>query len=318
MTRLFTRLLKAMVKPHAWIKLWRKIVSRFIKLETTPAPVLFMNLLVKNEADILETYFLFHKAMGVDGFIVTDNGSTDETPGIIRKYQEMGWVKESFYDDSAIPDHQRLYHRMILLARDRYHADWVINADADELWHHPSGSLKTELRGSAANIIVCPLVNVLPQDGKEGKPLREWNQVVAAPVEDYERFNLSKYSLYGPQVNKVMHRTKNYIKIGWGNHGVEMRVEKKTRNTQTLIYHYQYRGLEQFSRKIKAGGEARRLNPDKNMSVHWRYLYQIYLDGKIEEEYKKVVGEDKTSVLKSAGVIKEDNTIPDVLRKILQ
>lgn len=50
-------------------------------------PKLIMTLLVKDEADMLEENLLFHHSMGVDGFIVTDNNSTDRTPEIIRKYK---------------------------------------------------------------------------------------------------------------------------------------------------------------------------------------------------------------------------------------
>ena len=50
----------------------------------TSNPKLIMTLLVKNEEDILEENLCFHKAMGVDGFIITDG-----TIEIIRKYQEV-------------------------------------------------------------------------------------------------------------------------------------------------------------------------------------------------------------------------------------
>ena len=40
----------------------------------TPHPKVVMTLLVKNEAELLETNLRFHHAMGVDAFVVTDNG----------------------------------------------------------------------------------------------------------------------------------------------------------------------------------------------------------------------------------------------------
>jgi glycosyltransferase involved in cell wall biosynthesis len=52
-----------------------------------------MTLLVNNEADILEKHIRFHKAMGVDAFIVTDNNSTDGTIDILEKYAAKGWIK---------------------------------------------------------------------------------------------------------------------------------------------------------------------------------------------------------------------------------
>ena len=42
---------------------------------------LVMALKVRDEGDILEANLRFHHALGVDHFVVTDNGSTDETPG---------------------------------------------------------------------------------------------------------------------------------------------------------------------------------------------------------------------------------------------
>ncbi len=39
-----------------------------------------MALKVRDEGDILEANLRFHHALGVDHFVVTDNGSTDETP----------------------------------------------------------------------------------------------------------------------------------------------------------------------------------------------------------------------------------------------
>ena len=53
-----------------------------------------MTLLVKTKKGMLEENLQFHKAMGVDGFIITDNNSTDSTPDIIRKYKQKGWIKE--------------------------------------------------------------------------------------------------------------------------------------------------------------------------------------------------------------------------------
>ena len=49
----------------------------------TRQPRLIMTLLVKNEEAMLERNLHFHKQMGVDGFIVTDNNSSDGTMRIL-------------------------------------------------------------------------------------------------------------------------------------------------------------------------------------------------------------------------------------------
>ena len=75
-------------------KIGLAIVESYKSFCKTPSPKLIMTLLVKNEEDMLEKNLQFHKAMGVDGFIITDNNSTDCTLNIIRKYQEKGWILE--------------------------------------------------------------------------------------------------------------------------------------------------------------------------------------------------------------------------------
>ena len=52
---------------------------------------------------MLEENLQFHKAMGVDGFIITDNNSTDSTPDIIRKYKQKGWIKEVIEEKATCP-----------------------------------------------------------------------------------------------------------------------------------------------------------------------------------------------------------------------
>ena len=51
-----------------------------------------MALKVRDEGDILEANLRFHHALGVDHFVVTDNGSTDETTGILGRYEKAGLV----------------------------------------------------------------------------------------------------------------------------------------------------------------------------------------------------------------------------------
>ena len=70
-------------------------LESFQAFKITPSPKLVMTLLVKNEEDMLEKNLQFHKSMGVDGFIVTDNNSTDRTPEIIKEYQEKGLIPQA-------------------------------------------------------------------------------------------------------------------------------------------------------------------------------------------------------------------------------
>lgn len=80
-------------------------------------PILYMTLLVKNEEELLEQNLIFHKQMGVDGFIVTDNNSTDRTPDILRKYKELGWIKEIIQEPATDYRQKKWVDRMVWCAK---------------------------------------------------------------------------------------------------------------------------------------------------------------------------------------------------------
>lgn len=81
---------------------------------------LIMLLLCKDEVDIIEPWLLFHKAMGVDGFIVTDNNSTDGTREILQKYKDKGDILEIIDDAGTVHLQAQRCDRMIKLAIEKY------------------------------------------------------------------------------------------------------------------------------------------------------------------------------------------------------
>lgn len=97
------------------------VISEFpLAFKQTKEVKLFMTLLVKNEEGMLEENLQFHKAMGVDGFIITDNNSTDSTPDIIRKYKQKGWIKEVIEEKATNYEQKDWVDRMIWKAKTIY------------------------------------------------------------------------------------------------------------------------------------------------------------------------------------------------------
>ena len=220
----------------------------FKTFRKAPPSQLIMTLLVKNEESMLEENLLFHKAMGVDSFIITDNNSTDSTPEIIRKYKQKGWIKEVIEEKATDYEQKEWVDRMIWKAKTIYKADWIINADADELWYSPSGNLKTDLSATHANVLNCEMRSVYPE---ENRPFWQWDKVVR-PVSEPERYDLSTYSIFERQNKKVIHRSAGYLQISMGNHKVTMLPQLST-DSGIRIYHYNIRGKQQFLEKMEAG-----------------------------------------------------------------
>ena len=60
---------------------------------TDGRPKLVMALKVRDEEDVLEQNLRYHRAQGVDFFVVTDNASTDRTPEILDRWARAGLAK---------------------------------------------------------------------------------------------------------------------------------------------------------------------------------------------------------------------------------
>lgn len=296
----------------------KKIRNFFIRHKKISNPKLFMNILAKNEVDIIEHQILFHKAMGVDGFIVTDNNSSDGTKEIFEKYKEKGWIKEIINETSCNYEQVKWVDRMIKLARDKYNADWVINADADEFWCCEHGDLKTELAESFSNVIYAKIFNVYPYDEDE---FYKNDNLIAnyKNIKPEIKEMLSPYSMYTRQIPKVIHRTKGYITIKPGYHSVKMKLSNKIFSENIHIYHYSLRSLEHFKRKMINGGAS--LKGTKSLAInegqHWAYFYDIFINQGYDysDEYERVVGSKYFDEFKNSRVFKKGTKVKDFFSK---
>lgn len=260
-------------------------------------PKLIMTLLVKNEADIIRQNLEFHHAMGVDGFIVTDNISTDGTREILQEYKDRGWILEIIDEPSQDYSQANWVHRMATLARNKYTADWIINADADEFWRAKSGNLKNELCESYANMLFIPIYNMLDTGG-------DWRDnitMIDKHLSDTEiselqaAGKLSRFNQFTRQIPKVAIRASEYVHIHMGNHNADtVYWYPRTMANDIVIYHFSSRGRQRFRDKMITGGAAfeRNTKLGRDVGAHWRYFYNGFRDGtlNIDTEYDKSIG----------------------------
>ena len=292
-------------------KIARALLDLPFTLHRPRRPHIVMTLLVKNEEQMLAQQIEFHHALGVDHFIVTDNNSTDGTPDIIRRYQDKGWIVDVIEEHATDYEQKAWVDRMVELARAKHHADWIINADADEFWLPACGSFPELLKDTRANVLAGELHSVLPE---ESKPWQEWTQLVRY-VDDYEAYGLSRFSIFERQNKKVLHRSRGYLQISMGNHKVSMLPHIEHRADIT-IFHFNVRGREQFMQKMINGGKQLEQHKGRHGGRHWRYFYKLYKEGKLAEEYDRVVGTHVRDRLLSEGYIYEDTRLRDFLEKL--
>ncbi len=282
-------------------------------------PRLVMLLAVRDEADVLSENLWFHLNQGVDFVLITDNASCDGSRDIAAEFERLGLAH--VIDEPRLDKSQGQWMtRMAHLARERFHADWVLASDADEFWYAKSGSLKTDLVATSATVLKVRRRNLIPCLSDTADPaFRFWQAIVRTrqplngqdlrPSVDSEiPESLLLYGC-GP---KVVARTTGLEAIGHGNHDVTIRERREQVSENVEIYHYPIRTFEQFRRKVHNHGSSYAINTDlpQTHSWHLRRWYRILQQGRLEQEYaNQLLTPDAFARYLAAGVVELDLTM---------
>lgn len=277
---------------------------------------LIMTLLVKDEEDIIEKNIRFHIAMGADGFIVTDNGSNDKTPEILEKLKKEGFVLEIIKEPNQDYKQNLWVDRMIKLARNKYKADWVINADADEFYYSKDLNLKKSIvKNTNCNILIVDSVMFYPDNRDD---FLSCPYFVSNPFKAFEAENLDldkeKYKDFIESQNctKVILKTKDYKWISMGNHNASMKNTKLSNCSDIILYHYNIRNYNGLLMKVQ-----RYIEPIKKMGdsgVHMRKMINQFNEDKLKSEFDFKYGDETKKLLEKNGVVTKDFSVYNFLK----
>jgi glycosyl transferase family 2 len=134
-------------------------------------PRVVMALKVRDEEDVIEAVLRYHRAQGVDFFIVTDNASTDRTPKILGRWVEAGLARVIEEPSPELRERGAGWvTRMARLAASEHGADWVVHGDADEFWWPLEGTVKEALGSVPARfgVVLGPRVEFVPRPDGPG------------------------------------------------------------------------------------------------------------------------------------------------------
>lgn len=270
-----------------------------------------MTLLVRDEEDIIAANIDYHRARGVDHFIVTDNRSVDGTREILLRYARQGIV-EYHYEASDTYDQHRWVTRMARRAHTVYGADWVINNDADEFWWpEQEVSLKQLLESipQEAQAVAVDRKNFRPIEGGGDQPFFE-----AMLVREHRSYAAPDR----PLPPKVCHRGHPDIEVAQGNHAVSLDGRRLPAGLAPLvIMHFPLRSFRQFENKIVKGGRAYQRNRDLPPEVGWtwRRLYEQHEAGALEAHFaEKVLSDAAAREGIGRGELTVDTRLRDYLR----
>lgn len=275
---------------------------------------LIMTLLARNEADIIRDNLEYHRRRGVDFFVATDNGSTDGTREIFAEYEQRGLLR-LIDEPGANKDQRSWVNRMGELAVNELGAGIVIHNDADEFWAPASGDLKRDLEAHGdAEVYIVERVNVILEDtgGGERYPEDARYAVVSPRVADDLREQAATENIYlyrlGPKV--AFNTRAGLLRVVQGNHAIEDAApelrQKPVDNVR--IYHFPIRGRDHFFRKAIENGRAVEQNKrlHETQSWHIKQWYAAYREGRLEEEYRKLIlDSEEARPLIDEGVLEE-------------
>jgi hypothetical protein len=235
-------------------------------------PLVLGTLLVRDEEEIVLECIEHHIKHGVDGFIVTDNGSKDSTRDILAQCPHVFAI----IDEPAHTHHQSKWvTRMARLAHQR-NADWVVHIDADEFWYG------LELLKYKTSLQDVGKIIVLNEYKHHPMPRMEFGT--------FERSQMPYYHRVRKPMPKVIHRPSSRATISHGNHFVSGTYGKTQTRKDIIIHHYPVRSYGHFLQKTINGGTALKKHPGSiSNGKRWRKWYDRYKEGKLPELYDEFV-----------------------------
>lgn len=271
-------------------------VLNFLKQQVRPPanPRLVMTILCRNEVDIIEANIRLHALLGVDAFVVMDNGSTDGTREVLAEL-------ENSFDLTVIDQPSQTYQQakwmlqLAHVARKQKGAHWVISNDADEFWiPQDGGALKSKLRVHDSVVTVPRSNMLLTEDAlKNAYTFQQACYCVNYPIcydtqaqKKDERVSM----LLVPISPKVIVNPSGLIKISGGNHRAKHWGKPFTARTtdQIRVYHYPIRTYAQFEANIKHRQQLLKL-PNVRMGDHYLRWVKLLEQDKLREEFERLV-----------------------------
>jgi hypothetical protein len=281
---------------------------------------LSMNLLVRNEADIIEDNIRFHATQGVDCFVVMDNGSTDDTRDIVKALSQEF---EIHLIDRPVADYQQSNWKseMAFTSRRLLKADWSIANDADEFWVSESGNLKSSL-GFWGSIVECRRINMIPDERfhDAGFDYLESPYQANLPVLNKMTNIISddNVSIMLGKINgKVIVNNHGLLRVKGGNHRAWhlWAFANKKSSSDIKVYHYPIRSKQHYLEHIE--NRSRLLSGGvSKMGDHYRRWVRLYDQGLIDEEIGRLVlSKNDADVLKKFGIVCENDYIGRMIRE---
>jgi hypothetical protein len=305
---------------------------------TRPPGPIIVCFAVVDEADIIEYFIEYHLALGVDGFVATDVGSTDGTRDLLDRYARRGRLHLLREADPAAPRAGYDGYVMVGAAQEVYRADWCLCCDADEFWVFGGQDAPGYFASAPSPIVTFPRYNMVPsRDAQSGRLLHfaEFSLLARQPLDfiyDCRRLDEREtvdalLSGYPPEIlrrvaPKVALRSGTIRSLGVGFHNAVPIDPALSRHDEALGYivHFPVRSPVEWQHKAELVSRylvnnPPELDPDTGWpkaALHWVRLSAIFAHGLVEQDFARQVlsGEEIDAGLSSGLLCRDDQVGP--------
>ena len=243
---------------------------------------LVVTVMVRDEIDIIAAMVEHHLAQGADLIIATDNGSVDGTAEVLQRYADLG-VLELHHDPVFRKQQHAVVTGMARRAYTQHHADWVINADADEFWAPVDKRLT--LHDALARIPVSLNAFTARVTNLVGPPAMRGSGIDRLIWRDHRtQQQLNEVGIYAQPTSDAVHRGDPNVVVAQGNHFVSLESKGQPEAADALeVLHLPWRSWTQLEQKVVHAGRAYEANPDLKPSKnhHGMADYRRHLAGRL-------------------------------------
>ena len=242
--------------------------------------------MVKNEMDIIESFIRYHLNI-VDGMIILDNISSDNTLDIIKKLKDEGLPVHYIEDEDPNYAQDKKMNKLLKIAVDKFDADIILPLDVDEFItskHHGNPREILE-KFESPNYYLAKWKTYIPYFDKKIHNKFIPSQITYARDEELEAY----YKVIIPK-----ELVKNYsVTLSFGNHEIIFKNEKYQNiikgiyNPDLSIAHFPLRFKEQTFSKIVMGWISSLHREDRGVcqSSHWENIFnKLKKDEEISNE----------------------------------
>ena len=256
---------------------------------------------VRDEADIIEDNLRFHRAQGVDFFVIADTGSTDGTVEILERYEAAGLVRlERMHGGIHDMKGEGGGEEGITRIATEMGADWIIHNDADEFWWPVQGTLKDMFASvpEPYGMIFTPRTEFAarPGEGHFSERMTARESRFLRPPKSAHRAN-SRINLRGPHPIEIWVGGSPYR--GLVGKPV-LRTEAEHREEKPLelliapdfpvgVLHFPIRSYDQYRHRV----EIARDNGQLGRNPKARSVRDALDGGHLEDVYRRIVLDDE-------------------------